>query len=166
MISADSIKNKLKLSFIIIVCASFLMSCNSNTVYEKNNHIQNALWNKNEIIPFEFQIDDTLSSYNFYINIRNKTDYAYKNLYLFTKIIYPDNEVSKDTIDCLIADNEGKWFGEGWGKHRFLSLLLGKAIKFPCKGTYIIEFEQAMRMDTLKNISDIGIKIEKINPTK
>ena len=160
MISAGLIKNKyeVKIFFLLII---ILFSCTSNTLFEKNCDIYNSSWNKKELISFEVPINDTTSHYNFFINVRNNTDYDFCNLYLFMNTIYPDKQVSKDTIECLIADSKGKWFGKGWGKYRFISLLLGKGIQFPQKGTYIFEFEQAMRKDTLENIAALGIKIEK-----
>ena len=140
---------------------TFISSCNSNKLFEKNTNIYNAAWSKLEIISFTVNVVDTASKYDFYINVRNNTDYAFNNLYLFMNTIYPDKQMSKDTIECYLADKNGKWFGKGWGKYRFLSLMLGKKMKFPQKGTYAFEFQHAMRKDTLKNITDIGIKIEK-----
>ncbi len=167
MISAVSIKNNFIscLSFLqtlsSVLLLLFLVSCDNNKIFEKNTNIYNSKWHALEIIPFDVLINDTVTPYNFYINIRNNTDYSYSNLYLFMTTIYPDKEISKDTIECIIADKNGKWFGNGIGKYRFLSLELGKNIKFPQKGTYTFQFEQAMRTDTLENITDIGIRIEK-----
>jgi len=138
-----------------------LMACDKNKVFEKNTTIYNAKWHALEIIPFDVTITDTITPHNFYINIRNNTDYGFSNLYLFMTTIYPNKEVSKDTIECVIADKNGKWFGKGYGKYRFLRLQLGKNITFPQKGMYTFQLEQAMRTDTLENISDIGIRIEK-----
>lgn len=167
MTSAGSIKNKSLIPFNNHIFFSFLLlilslcGCNQNTLFEKNVTIYNALWNKFEIISFDVNIEDTAAKYNFFINVRNKTDYDYANLYLFMNTKYPSGDISRDTIECFLADNNGKWFGKGWGKYRFLSLPLGNHIKFPQKGLYTFSFEQAMRTDTLHNISDIGIRIEK-----
>ncbi|OQA01943.1 MAG: Gliding motility lipoprotein GldH precursor [Bacteroidetes bacterium ADurb.Bin408] len=139
----------------------FSGGCSHPPLFEKNTTICNALWSKYEIISFDVNIEDTTAKYNFFINVRNKTDYDYANLYLFMNTKYPSGDIARDTIECLLADNNGKWFGKGWGKYRFLSLPLGNHIKFPQKGLYSFSFEQAMRTDTLQNISDIGIRIEK-----
>jgi len=172
MISADLIKNNpgkisrflnryvVLLSVLLLVIA-LLNSCNSNKLFEKNTNIYNAAWSKLKIISFDVNVVDTVSKYDFYINVRNNTDYSFSNLYLFMNTILPDKQMSKDTIECLLADKNGKWFGKGWGKYRFLSLQLGKKMHFPQKGLYTFEIQHAMRKDTLKNITDIGIKIEK-----
>lgn len=167
MTSAGSIKNKSFIPFKKQVFFSSMLlmlslySCHQNTLFEKNITIYNALWNKFEIISFDVNIEDTAAKYNFFINVRNKTDYDFANLYLFMNTKYPSGDISRDTIECTLADNNGKWFGKGWGKYRFLSLPLGNHIKFPQKGLYTFSFEQAMRTDTLHNIADIGIRIEK-----
>jgi len=157
----NNVKKYLILFSAFLFIVTLLFSCDPNKLFEKNTSINHAAWSKFEIIPFEVNIVDTISKYNFYINVRNNTDYAFSNLYLFMNTIYPEKQMSKDTIECFLADKNGKWLGKGWGKYRFLRLLLGKGIRFPQKGTYTFEFQQAMRKDTLHNITDIGIKIEK-----
>lgn len=155
------------LFFISCICASmfFLTSCTSDNLINQNTVIPDGLWDKRQIMSYVVDVPDTSSRYNLYINVRSNTDYAYSNLYLFMNTIYPDKQVSRDTIDCMLAASDGKWFGSGYGKYRFLSLMLGNSFSFPQKGTYTFELEQAMRHDTLKNINDIGIKIEKISLT-
>jgi len=147
----------LSVSFLLL----FLLACDSNKLFEKNTNIYNSLWSRLELISFEVPEKDTIKKYNLYLNIRNNTDYAFSNLYLFMNTIYPDKKVSRDTIECILADKNGKWYGKGWGKYRLLNLQLGKNIRFPQKGTYTFQLEQAMRKDTLENITDIGIRIEK-----
>lgn len=167
MISTGLIRNKLRKTFLnvksfsVLFLLLLLFSCDSNKLFEKNINIINSSWSKLEIVSFDVPVSDTVSKYNLFLNIRNNTDYAYSNLYLFMNTIYPDKKTSRDTIECILADNNGKWYGKGMGKYRYLNLQLGKDISFPQKGNYTFQLEQAMRKDTLENITDIGIRIEK-----
>ncbi len=146
----------------------FLMaSCSDNTVYDEYIAIDNANWKKENVATFEFEAKDTLTPHNIYINIRNKGDYAYSNLYLFVTINGPSGDFSKDTVNCVIADNRGKWKGKGIGDlWDYQQPYLGN-VKFAKKGIYTVYLEQAMRVeDGLNGISDIGLKIEKITTDK
>ncbi|RLD40915.1 MAG: gliding motility lipoprotein GldH, partial [Bacteroidetes bacterium] len=94
-------------------------------------------------------------------NIRNSTDYRYSNLYVFLITKFPNNNLTKDTIECILADREGRWLGKGWGAVKENTILLSERMRFPLKGKYEFMIQHAMRVDTLKGIRDVGIRIVK-----
>lgn len=146
------------ISFLIIL---FYSSCDSNRVFDENFSFENANWDRYKPVSFKIEISDTISQNQFFINVRNTTDYKYSNLYLFIATQLPDGNISKDTIECILADINGKWLGNGLGNLKENNILLKNNLVFPKKGTYIFEFEQAMRVEILQGIADIGIRIEK-----
>ena len=146
------------ISLLIIL---FFSSCDSNRVFDENFSFDNANWDRYKTVSFKIEISDTISQNQFFINIRNTTDYKYSNLYLFIRTQLPDGNISKDTIECILADINGKWLGNGLGSLKENNILLKNNLVFPEKGTYIFEFEQAMRVEILQGIADIGIRIEK-----
>ena len=149
-------------SFLGTVAALLLFwSCDNNVVYEKNIAIPGQTWKADFQPAFEFQIEDTTAFYNFYVNIRNNTDYPYRNLYLFVHSFLPGNLTATDTIEVYLADREGKWLGKGLGKIKESRFFLKQHLIFPRKGRYTIQLEQAMRRENLPGIEDIGIRIEK-----
>jgi hypothetical protein len=58
-------------------------------VYEKNKKMDEATWNSTDIVKFNVAIPDTITGYNYYINIRNTTDYGFANLFMFVKMFTP-----------------------------------------------------------------------------
>jgi gliding motility-associated lipoprotein GldH len=60
-----------------------------------------------------------------------------------------------------IADERGKWLGNGLGSRFDNSLLWQKNVRFPRTGVYTFEYEQGMRDEPLLGIDDIGLRIEK-----
>ncbi len=145
---------------IILIAITLFLSCKNNNIYEKNKEISEGVWNIKDAKKFDVNITDTASLYNFYINLRNTTDYSYCNIFLFLNTLYPDGKVVRDTVECFLADSKGKWNGKGIGKIKDNQFLLKPNLKFPRKGTYSFIFEQGMREENLKGIIDIGIKIE------
>ena len=139
----------------------FFTSCDSNRYYEENVTIGKATWNTENRVKFNVSINEIQSSYTLYINVRNTGEYPFSNLFLFLKTTFPDGRVAKDTIECPIADNKGKWLGSGITDIKFNRLLFHTGVRFPQKGNYGFELEQAMRTSDLKGISEIGIRIEK-----
>jgi gliding motility-associated lipoprotein GldH len=60
-----------------------------------------------------------------------------------------------------LANNYGEWYGKGMGKTKTLQFPYRTNFLFPYTGSYKFYIEQAMRVDTLKGIKAIGLKIEK-----
>jgi len=146
---------------------STLTACtDENRVFEENVEIPNEKWTVAEKAILEAEIDDTLSSHNFLINVRNTERYPYRNLYVFVKTIFPNGKSSKDTVGIVLADPTGRWLGSGGGylnssSHLSNTIMYRYNRRFPLSGTYRFEIEQAMRTDTLVGIKNIGLRIEK-----
>jgi len=153
--------NKYFSFFAFSLIAIFLISCDRNRVFEENVRIPDAVWNKDSLAKFELEIKDTTSAHNFYINVRNSGAYKYRNLFLFINTYYPNGKRSRDTIECILADELGKWLGRGSGDIWDNQILFKKGARFPLSGNYKFTFEQAMREDQLNEIMDVGLRIEK-----
>ncbi len=147
---------------ILIFGLVLFVACDPNRVYDKSKKITEGNWKIGEIIKFDVDIHDTLSYHNFYINIRNKSTYPYRNLFLFLNTVFPDNRIARDTLECILADEKGNWLGNGLGDLKDNQILFRKGVRFPHSGMYSFELEHAMYDSTLTGISDIGIRIEKL----
>ncbi len=141
-----------------IVLVLLLGACRSNVLYDQSMPIDGRWW-KNKAEQFEATVQDSLQLYDFYLNVRHNTSYRYSNLYLFLQTRFPNGNISRDTIEIVLANAEGKWLGKGWGDVREDHVLLRKQLRFPLKGTYVFSIWQAMRQDTLYGIQDVGIQI-------
>ncbi|MFH2096350.1 MAG: gliding motility lipoprotein GldH [Bacteroidota bacterium] len=151
---------------VIIFIAVLLYACDSSRVYEENIAVTGAIWNKDSLARFDVRISDTRTPHNVYINVRNMGDYRFKNLFLFITVTSPAGNSVKDTFDCVLADDRGKWYGSGIGDLYDNQILYKGNIIFPDTGIYTFQYEQAMRMDkwggNLEGISDIGLRVEKM----
>jgi len=76
----------------------------------------------------------------------------------------PDGGLLKDTVNCILADNRGKWKGTGVGDLWDLKIPYIGGFKFAQTGSYTVSFEQAMRVENgLNGITDVGLRVEKTN---
>ena len=123
-----------------------------------------GIWDNKNTLKFEVDIADSITPYNFYINVRNAGAYPYSNLYLFLETEFPNKTVSRDTVECILADDAGKWLGDGSGDIWDNRILFKRNVSFPMPGEYRFELIQAMRLDPLPGIMDGGIRIEKVTP--
>ncbi|WP_369048115.1 gliding motility lipoprotein GldH [Tenacibaculum sp. UWU-22] len=160
-------KNKFFTVFIVVIC---LVSCDAKQVFDQYKSIPNSAWKKNQTITFDFFIKDTISPRNLFFNIRNNNDYPFSNLFVISKMIFPDKQQIIDTLEYDMADASGKFLGSGFSEIKENKLLYKENIVFPKKGNYSLEIKQAMRkgnsvegVDALKGITEVGFRIEKIN---
>jgi gliding motility-associated lipoprotein GldH len=137
----------------------YLAGCDSRAIYDNNKSIRDNVWNSDQIIRFDVPLEDTVNVYKFYLNLRHTTSYRYANIFLFISTTFPDGTEARDTVECILADPSGKWVGKGISNIRDIQVLLRKGLRFPQKGKYIFEFEQAMREPKLEGVMDIGLRI-------
>ena len=149
------------LGVLAVVAATLLTSCDSGKVYDEYHPVNPEGWYKNDTLVFKPVIKDSSQLYNLIFNVRHTTDYNYRNLYFFTQTHFPDGNMVEDTIELMLADKGGEWFGSGFGAIRNAKIMIMQRARFHHEGEYRFEVRQAMRSDSLKGIEDIGIRIEK-----
>ena len=140
----------------------FVSACIKGSLYEGNQDVDPQGWSINDSVEFSVEINDTLTPMNFLFTMRHNADYEYSNIYFFVNTLYPNNHYSRDTIEILLAGKDGKWYGKGFGKLKEVQVMLKKGIVFPMKGMYRFSFVQAMRVETIIGVEDLGIRIEKM----
>jgi len=145
---------------IVLSLVLFLASCDSKRIFEENKSIEDAGWNINDIKTFEVEIKDPATATNFYINVRNADGYPYSNLFVFVKTIFPNGKMSNDTLECVLADEKGKWLGSGIGDLYDNQIPFKRNVRFPLAGKYSFELQHGMRIDNVPLIMDVGLRIE------
>lgn len=137
----------------------FLNGCGPKALFDHTKSIPDGVWFSDQHLQFEVPVTDTLNLHMFYLNVRHTTDYRYANLFLFISTTFPDGETARDTVECILADKTGQWLGKGISNIRDNQILLRRGLRFPQKGTYVFELEQAMREPALDGIMDVGFRI-------
>ncbi|MDR3251195.1 MAG: gliding motility lipoprotein GldH [Tannerella sp.] len=149
---------RLLITSIVVSC--FCFSCGNGVVFNKIQPIQNKVWDKQAEYFFTFEINDNSVPYNVFLQLRNNDTYPYRNLWLFCGEQFGDSSIAvTDTIECMLADDFGKWKGNGITLFQS-QFLLKNEYRFPETGQYTISVRQGMRDDKLKGIENIGLFIE------
>jgi len=149
-----------KIFFILLFASSMFISCDKNRVYEKNKEIKDYIWDSKNKASFTFEIADTTKLYNIYINVRHADFYQFSNIWLITYTTFPDGNKIEKRVEIPLANEEGKWRGEGMGDIWDCSYLIQQGAHYSIPGKYIIELEQNMRKDPLPAIMAIGIRVD------
>ena len=155
-------------SFIFLISLLILVSCNGKIEFTKYKSLPNASWEANKNISFEFDIEDTISPKDLFINIRNNKEYPFSNLYVITELNFPNGNKIVDTLQYEMADKSGKFLGKGFTDIKENKLFYKEDKVFPVSGKYIFNIHHAMRKNGevntipfLYGIQDVGFSIEK-----
>ena len=151
---------KLKLLVITAITSMLIAACSDNYVYNGYVTMPHERWHADSLASFRVPVSDTIIFYNLFVNVRNTTDYPYQNLYLFINITAPNGASVRDTFECYLADDHGKWLGKGKGKLRDNRFIYRQNIRFSTEGDYTVPLQQAMRVEQLKGISEVGFRVE------
>ncbi|TCI92225.1 gliding motility lipoprotein GldH [Tenacibaculum sp. M341] len=153
---------------VILIFLVALVSCDSKQIFDEYKSLESGSWEINTPITYKFTVTDTLAKKNLFINVRNNNDYEFSNLFLITKMSFPDGNVMQDTLEYDMADKKGAFLGEGFSEIKENKLLYKEQILFPTAGDYSVEVFQAMRkneeiegIQKLKGIIGVGFRIEK-----
>lgn len=147
---------------LLFSCILFMaVSCDPSRYFEENKKISKGEWDQNDPIAFQANVTDTIADFNVFINVRNSGSYRFSNLYMFINTIFPGGQIERDTLECLLAAPDGRWLGDGLGDIFDNRILFKEKVRFPQAGEYRFELIQAMRINPLPGIMDVGIRIEK-----
>jgi gliding motility-associated lipoprotein GldH len=155
-----------RVGFIFLFVA-LLFSCDSQRKFDEYKTIDVNGWSKDDLVVFEFDINDTIASNNLFINIRNTNEYLYNNIFVIAEMDYPNGLSVIDTLEYEMADLHGKWLGSGFTDVKENKLFYREDFVFPNSGTYKVQIQQAMRkrnevsgIEYLKGISNVGFRVE------
>lgn len=159
LIREGEIKEMNRLLFLLIL-AMALTSCDKSVVFEKYVSIPEETWNADSLAEFNINVTDTTKAYNLYVNVRNTVYYPYQNIYFFIDVYSPSGATLRDTLECYLADEKGKWLGKGNGNLRDNRFGYRTGVKFSTAGNFRFDIQQAMRVQKLKGIANIGFRVE------
>lgn len=157
-------KRALKLFYPVVMIALMLSAAGCSdkaAVIDQNVSIENRNWNYSNKLLFNVKIDDEKIPYNLYMNLRVTDDYRYSNLFVIITQTGADKQKVVKRYELTLANKEGEWLGKGSGGLYSYQLRFLTGYKFAAKGNYLFSIEQNMRDNPLKEVSDVGLRVEK-----
>lgn len=145
----------------LIISILLLASCNRDIIYTDSVTIPEKKWLLDFNPEFSAEINDTLNNCDILFTLRNSSSYPFRNIFLFVTTTSPNGASITDTLEYMLADEKGKWFGKGLGELHELTLSYKPNIYFPLKGTYKFKIQHGMRVEDLNGVYDIGLRIVK-----
>lgn len=145
---------------LAFICLGF-ESCKPEPMMEQIESVDDYSWNVNDRKSFEFEIKDTLISYDVFFHLRTTSNYPFNNIFVLMLVTSPSGKTKKERYEFPLADASGKWYGKGLGDLYDFMLLNPNLsrLKFHEAGKYRFEVIQNMRSENLDAIVSIGLSV-------
>lgn len=134
--------------------------CDRKVFFSDDKRIDEKGWNMDDKLYFDVDVTDTLKLYSFFIDLRVSHDYPYSNAFLFINTTFPDGGVAADTLECPLADIDGRWYGRQTGRYVDNRYVFRPNMIFPSSGHYRFEIGHAMRDTNAVGFKNVGLRIE------
>ena len=149
---------------MVIMISVFLQACGPINTFEKNVPILGHEWESSFKPTITFDITDTASLYNVFLVILHRNAYGYNNIWIRGTVQEPaDTAMRTQQYDLKLANDEKGWYGKGMDdifEHR-IQITPPHSPERLSAGTYRFKLENIMREDPLKNVMNVGIRLEK-----
>ena len=136
------------------------IACSTPPMYSEQQSLGDEGWDFRDTAYFQTEVTDTVNHYNFYLLVRHRGDYPYRNFFVFIRNYHPELGYSIDSVECMLADGEGRWLGKGLGDVLDHKVLYKFRRRFPTGGTYRFGITHGMRDTVVPALTNIGLSIE------
>lgn len=147
---------------IIVVLALLMTSCGESPMFDSFKPI-NGTWHQDSLVHFVVPVVDKNTSYTVSVKLRHNANYPYSNLYMFRTISSLQGVEYADTVNFTLADETGKWLGNGVGEVKTMVWpYTRRGLQFTEEGKYTFTLQHGMRDSLLSGIMDVGLEINEI----
>lgn len=144
-----------------IIALTLLVGCGRKEIFNSFVSIPQTGWNQDSLAVFRINVSNVDQAYDIFMQIRNDSRYPNSNLWLFIDVVSPDGHLQRDTIECMLADVNGRWLGSGWGSLYTLKWPYRLQTRFAQPGTYTFRVNHGMRQEDIEGIKNLGMLVLK-----
>ena len=160
------IRRVVSTSLLMSLLVAGLPGCDRDRVFEENREMKDREWRLSDTPTFAFAITDTAARYSVFLNVRTTAGYQFYNVFVKLRLTGPNGQIISQRLhEMNVRDPQtGEPLGDGAGDifdHQFQAL---RGVRFGQAGTYRAELEQYMRLPTLPNVMDVGIRVARETP--
>ncbi len=139
----------------------FLLSCSKGETYYRFHHTDNGKWHRDSVFVFPLDSFSVLpgSHYEVTVELTTNRGYPYRDLWLRIDEVLRDSTVRIDTLRCLLADEHGRWLGNGVGGLNQLSLPYRTFVPRDSGYLHSFKLRHCMGDTELKGVEKVGIRI-------
>ena len=147
---------------LVFVLGMLIVACTDTAVLDKNVAIAGNAWHYDDQPELIAHITNTDQQYDVYLNLRHTPDYRYSNIFVRIHQSGPGMPDTTERFELRLAEPDGRWLGRSTGSLYAHQQLIKENVHFPDTGLYHFTIEQNMRENPLREVADVGLRIEPV----
>ncbi|MBL7830666.1 MAG: gliding motility lipoprotein GldH [Saprospiraceae bacterium] len=150
------------ISFLVL----FISGCGQEFIYKEYKNIDASGWKYEAPLEFAFEIKDTSSVYNLFLEVNHVDTFPSENAYVKVYTTFPDKHTTEQQLSLELAAKNGVWNGKCASGECTIIIGLQQNVVFAQAGLYKVRFEQFGRTSPLIGLSKIGFLVENTGKAK
>lgn len=150
---------RIKYSIALLIATCLFSACSDDAIFDSAYSFDDRSWGQTELVKFDVDIQDTTEQYSLILTMRNTTNYAYNNFWIYLYVTTPDGKTSKTPYEIQVTNPDGSWIGTKSGTI-VESKLVFRTSAFKQAGVYSYTLEQGINKKEMPEILDIGLRVE------
>lgn len=141
---------------LLLLTSAAVWSCGSpGNDYSEYRNLPDELWRYGDTLRFSPTHPDTIAAGRWAVGLRHSNDFEFSTLWIEVVSENPDGCRRTDTLAVALADNFGRWRGQGIGATFQITDTIPRTILHR-SGTPV-KVRHIMRTDTLSGITQLGL---------
>jgi gliding motility-associated lipoprotein GldH len=159
----ENIRMKTLKPILILSLVFIIFSCNENRVFkEYSGEFANYRWQKDNVVAFSPEINDTDQEYNIYFTFRHVYGFQLMDLKINVEMISPSGKTKKKNYKLKIFKNKSEYYSDCAGDYCDLDTLIEEEFKFKETGKYTFKISYDEKVDMIPNVMEVGLIIDKV----
>ena len=144
---------------IIAISSVLLISCGQKTLYSEFQSLPLNGWEADSALSYSFDAGMTDAPCDILLCLRHAENYPYQNMWLFCSLNNDSTTIWTDTLEFYLADDRGRWLGNGGLKLYEMPVLFAQNYQLPDSGQCTFTIRHGMRDNCLRGVRDVGVII-------
>ncbi len=154
---------RIKKNSLFILLLILLGACVEQVPYSNYQLIRGGKWEKDHLVSFDMDsLDvDHGAPYEVQLSVMHSNRYAYRNLTLVVEHNLIDTTLVADTLHLTLADEHGKWLGNGAAGLYQYDIVLRQHLLLDSTRNYRVIVGHDMRDNPLRGVERVGVTIDR-----
>jgi len=151
--------------FCLLSLVFISVACGPDYAYQQTYEIEGDAWSYADSLTFEFEVPDTNTIYDLYLEIKHAADYSNQNLYVRIHTNFPAGQQLTEQVSLELSD-KGRWEGTCRGDWCTVRIPIQSGAYFNQTGAHRFVLEQYMRRNPVEGIRSLGMFIQETGKTR
>jgi len=142
-----------------------LSACGPDYAYKKEYALADEAWSYQDSLRFTFDVPDTNTIYNLYLDLEHRTNFPNQNIYVRIHTTFPSGDHLSEEVSLELAQG-GRWEGDCNQQKCTVHIPIQTDAYFNQTGEHEFVIEQFMRRNPVEGIQSVGLRIEETGESR